>query len=81
MRFHEVFEQDAPAGLDGEPRDFSADLRFGKVYFGLRDVGTVHAGDRPGGMGELCAKCQRKHNRATAKGFQTHGRKLLKARR
>ncbi len=80
MRFHKIFEQDAPAGFNRESRDFRADLGFRKGDFGLRDVGTVHAGNRSGGMGELRAKCQRKHNRAIANGFQTHGWKLLKAR-
>ena len=80
MRLHEIFEKDAPAGFGGQAGDFRADLGFRKGDLGLCDVGTVHAGNRPGGVSELRAKCQREHNRATADGFQTHGRKLLKAR-
>src|SRR5208337_3193275 len=66
MRLHEILDQNAAARLERKPCDFRTDLSFSERELGLRDIGTVHARDRSGGMGVRCAKGQKKRSRASA---------------
>jgi hypothetical protein len=74
MGFHEVLDENAPAALGWQPRDFRPNLGFGESEFSFRDVGAIDASDGRR-VAKLRAKCERE--RPNAKNPYSHWWVLL----